>query len=174
MVSWRVQKVSQFDELNYSNTTLPVNMKNFDWQHMNEMGLSFINSIPQQIYTWWRHQMEAFSALLAICAGNSPVPGEFPTQRPVTRSFDVFFDLPLNKRLSKQWWGWWFETLSRPLWPHRNVHMVLFCLILFLLYHPFPMVYRTYSTSFSKGCCIATVTIILLPQCLWSNPAGYS
>ena len=46
----------------------------------------------------WEH----FSALLAICAGNSPVPGEFPTQRPVTRSFDVFFDLRLNKRLSKQ------------------------------------------------------------------------
>ena len=32
-------------------------------------------------FTWWRHQMETFSALLAICAGNSPVPGEFPTQR---------------------------------------------------------------------------------------------
>ena len=45
---------------------------------------------------WWRHQMETFSALLAICAGNSPVPGEFPAQRPVTRSFDVFFDLRLN------------------------------------------------------------------------------
>ena len=40
--------------------------------------------------------METFSALLAICAENSPVPGEFPTQRPVTRSFDVFFDLRLN------------------------------------------------------------------------------
>ena len=39
-------------------------------------------------------------------------PGGFPTQRPVTRSFDVFFDLRLNKRLSKQPWGWWFETLS--------------------------------------------------------------
>ena len=64
--------------------------------------------------------METFSALLAICAGNSPVPGEFPTQRPVTRSFDVFFDLRLNKRLNKQWWGWWFETLSLPLWRHRN------------------------------------------------------
>ena len=38
--------------------------------------------------TWWRHQMETFSALLAICAGNSPVPGKFPAQRPVTRSFD--------------------------------------------------------------------------------------
>ena len=67
---------------------------------------------------WWRHQMETFSALPALCAGNSPVPGEFPAQRPVTRSLDVFFDLRLNKRLSKQSWGWWFETLSCPLWRH--------------------------------------------------------
>ena len=67
--------------------------------------------------------METFSALLAICAGNSPVPGEFPAQRPVTRSFDVFFDLRLNKWLSKQSWGWWFETLSLPLWCHRNVNI---------------------------------------------------
>ena len=64
--------------------------------------------------------METFSALLAICAGNSPVPGEFPTQRPVTRSFDVYFDLRPNKWLSKQSWGWWFETLSCSLWRHRN------------------------------------------------------
>ena len=69
---------------------------------------------------WWRHQMETFSALLALCAGNSPVSGEFPAQRPVTRSFDVFFDLHLNKRLSKKWWGWWFETPVRPLWRHCN------------------------------------------------------
>ena len=48
-------------------------------------------------------------------------PGEFPAQRPVTLSFDVFFDLRLNKRLSKQPWGWWFETLSWSLWRHRNV-----------------------------------------------------
>ena len=46
--------------------------------------------------------MESFSLLLAICAGNSPVTGEFPAQRPVTRIFDVFVDLRLNKRLSKQ------------------------------------------------------------------------
>ena len=64
--------------------------------------------------------METFSALLAICAGNSPVPGEFPSQRPVTRSFDVSFDLRSNIRLSKQWRGWWFETQSCPLWRHRN------------------------------------------------------
>ena len=69
---------------------------------------------------WWRHQMETFSALLAICAGNSPVPGEFPAQWPVTRNIDIFFDLCLNKRLSKQSWGCWFETLSRPLWRHCN------------------------------------------------------
>ena len=73
------------------------------------------------LWSWWRHQMETFSALLTICAGNSPVSGEFPTQRPVTRSFDVYFDLRPNKRLSKQSWGWWFETPSRPFWRHRNV-----------------------------------------------------
>ena len=72
-------------------------------------------------HPWWRHQMETFSALLAICAGNSPVPSEFPAQMPVTRSFDVFFDLRRNKRLRKQSWGWWFETLSRPVWRHCNV-----------------------------------------------------
>ena len=64
--------------------------------------------------------METFSALLATGAGNTPVPGEFPAQRPVTRSFDVFFDLRPNKRLSKQWWGWWFQTPSSPLWRHCN------------------------------------------------------
>ena len=69
---------------------------------------------------WWRHQMETFSALLAPCVWNSPVTGEFPSQRPVTRSFDVFFYLCLNKRLSKQSWGRWFETLPCPLWRHCN------------------------------------------------------
>ena len=55
-----------------------------------------------------------------ICAGNSSVSVEFPAQRLVTRSFDVFFGLRLNKPLSKQWWGWWFETLSCTLWRHCN------------------------------------------------------
>ena len=41
-----------------------------------------------------------------------PLCGEFTGSGPVTRSFDVFFDLSLNKRLSKQPWGWWFETPS--------------------------------------------------------------
>ena len=79
-----------------------------------------LSYIDIEISTWWRHQMETFSALLVLCAGNSPVTGEFPSQRPVTRSFDIFFDLRLNKRLSKQSWGWWFETPSCTLWHHCN------------------------------------------------------
>ena len=78
--------------------------------------------------SWWRHQMETFPAWLVICAGNSPVPGEIPAHRPVTQSFDVFFDLRLNKRLSKQSWGWWFETLSRLSWRHYNGSHI-FCFI---------------------------------------------
>ena len=64
--------------------------------------------------------VETFSALLAFYAGNTPVPGEFSTQRPVTRSFDVFFDLHLNKQLSKHSRGWWFETPSGSLWRQCN------------------------------------------------------
>ena len=64
--------------------------------------------------------METFSTLLALYAGNSPVTVEFPAQRPVTWSFDVFFDLRLNEQLSKQSLGWWFETPLCSLWRHCN------------------------------------------------------
>ena len=76
--------------------------------------------------SWWRHQIETFSALLALCAGNSPITSEFHSQRPVTRSFDAFFDLCLNKRMSKQSWDWRFETPSRSLWRHCN-KLPFFC-----------------------------------------------
>ena len=75
---------------------------------------------PACINLWWRNQMETFSALLALCSGNSPVSGEFPSQRPVTRHFDVFFDLRPNKQLNKQSRYRWFETPSRSLWRHCN------------------------------------------------------
>ena len=70
-----------------------------------------------------------FSALLALCEGNSPVTGEFPTQRLAKRSFDVFFDLRPNDRLSRQWWGWWFETPPCPLWRHINVTTWSMCIL---------------------------------------------
>ena len=72
------------------------------------------------VMEWWRHQMEIFSALLALSAGNSPVTGEFPSQRPATRSFDVCLICAWIKPLSKQSWGWWFETPSGSLWRHCN------------------------------------------------------
>ena len=72
--------------------------------------------------------METFFALLVLCAGNSPVTCEFPSQRPVTRNLEIFVDLCLNKRLSKQPRRRWFEPSSTSLWRHCNV--------LFLLNHP--------------------------------------
>ena len=59
-------------------------------------------------------------------------PGEFHTQRPVARSFDVFFDLRLNKRLSKQPWCWWFETPSWSLWRHCNGIMYVSISVLYV------------------------------------------
>ena len=60
------------------------------------------NVMPVIGGSWWRRQMETFSALLALSEGNPSFTGGFPSQRPATGSFDVFFDLRLNKRLSKQ------------------------------------------------------------------------
>ena len=78
-------------------------VQGFDWELL--LALSVYFSTTQNVVAWWRHQMETFSALLALCAGSSPVTGQFPSQKPVTRSLGVFFDLHLNKRLSKQSWG---------------------------------------------------------------------
>ena len=90
----------------------------------------------------WRHQMETFSALLELFAGNSPVPGEFPAQRPVTPSFDVFCDLHPIKRWSKQSRGWWLEMPSRSLWHHCNVIYCTECT------HYFVLLYFVVTTSF--------------------------
>ena len=79
--------------------------------------------------------METLSALLAFSAVNSPVTGEFPTQRLVTRNFDVSFDLRLKQQLSKQWARRWFETPSCSLWRHYNamVEMVSWIWIRFIV-----------------------------------------
>ena len=78
--------------------------------------------IPDDIWncTWRHHQMETFSVLQALFEGNPTVTSGLPLQRPVTRSFDVFFDVSLNKWLSKQSRCWWFESPSRSLWHHCN------------------------------------------------------
>ena len=81
------------------------------------IGQQTTHAAPHHMMTSW---IGNIFRVTGHCAGNSPIPNEFPAQRPVTRSFDVFFDLRLNKRLSKQSRGWWFETPPLPLWRHRN------------------------------------------------------
>ena len=77
--------------------------------------------LESQTFSWWRHRMETFSALLGLCVGNSLVTGEFPSQRPVMWNFRVFFALRPNKRLSKQSRRRRFEMPLRSLQRYRNV-----------------------------------------------------
>ena len=88
------------------------------------LSISAPMSVHWRMFSWWRHQMETFSALLALCAGNSPV----------TRSLDIFFDLRLNKRLSKQSRRWWFETTSRSLLRTEMFHCFCFCFYIHIAY----------------------------------------
>ena len=116
------------------------------------------------MFSRWRHQMETFSALLALCAENLPVTGEFPSQRPVTRIFDVFFDLRLNKRLNKQSWRRWFETPSRSLWRHcivRRHNWVHF-------WHVFWFVYKLHSSQ-SLSDIHQTLQRILMMTLSWGH-----
>ena len=78
-----------------------------------------MNSLRTTKYMMTSSNGNIFRVTGPLC-GEFTGPGEFPAQRPVTRNFDVYFDLRPNKRLSKQSLGWWFETLSPPLWRHRN------------------------------------------------------
>ena len=112
--------------LKISKITICQNLRTRIWEFGSRIILMIwkINSVSSRLLfnslSWWCHQMETFFVLLAICAGNSLVTDEFPAQRPVTWSFDVFFDQRLNNWLSKQSCGWWFETPSCPLLHHCN------------------------------------------------------
>ena len=90
---------------------------------MNWMRSLFRKLDVHKIYMMTSSNGNIFRVTGPLC-GEFTGPGEFPTQRPVTRSFDVFFDQGLNKRLNKHSWGWWFETLSSPLWRHRNLWVI--------------------------------------------------
>ena len=83
-------------------------------------------TLSQRHFPSYRHQMETFSALLPLCAGNSPVTGEFPTQRPVTRSFDVFL---ICSRINNGEAG----GLR-----HQCAHYVVSVILLFLFCSPLP------------------------------------
>ena len=96
------------------------------WAKTRVRQSEFINCVYEvsRCDSWWRRQMKTFSALLALCEWNPPITGDFPSHRPVTRSFDILFDLRLNKRLHKQSRRWWFETPSCSFWRHCNESFV--------------------------------------------------
>ena len=69
------------------------------WVKSNSyLAISFFTKGQMENSSWWRHQMETFSALLALCEGNhrSPVTGGFPSQRPVAQSFGIFFEQAID------------------------------------------------------------------------------
>ena len=76
----------------------------------------------------WKSKSMMTSSNGSIFHVIGPLCGDFPSKRPVTRSSHVFFGLRLNKRLSKQWWGWWCEMPSRSSWRHRDALLVYTCL----------------------------------------------
>ena len=117
MVTWHFKTrkwfTSEFLLIRFTTNILPV----CNWKTTSEISTSLIAQ-----YMMTSSNGNIFRVTGPLC-GEFTGPGEFPSQRPVTRSFDVFFDLHLNKRLSKQSRGWRFETPSRPLWRHCNGHL---------------------------------------------------
>ena len=101
--------------------SIPSNIMSVDGIAMAVAGIAWGMTLTQFMMT--SSNGNIFRVTGPLC-GEFTGPGEFPTQRPVTRSFDVFFDLRLNKRLSRQPWGWWFETPSWSLWRQCNVNRV--------------------------------------------------
>ena len=82
--------------------------------------LTWLNGCSDIKYAWWRQQKETFSALLALCAGNSPLAGEFPSQSQWREATMFSLICALKKHWIKQWRRRWFETPAHSLWRHCN------------------------------------------------------
>ena len=118
------------------------------WMYHIVTGVTSDVGVPSTYLVYWLWCDRSVAYMITSSNGNifhvtGPLcgeftgPGEFPAQRPMTRSFDVFFHLCLNKRFSKQPQGWWFETPPWSLWLQCNeksscdiiviVNSALFC-----------------------------------------------
>ena len=94
------------------------------WTQPTSVCSNIQSSIILRMGSWWRHLMEHFPRYWPLVRGIHAVTGEFSSQRPVTRSFDAFFDLHLKRRLNEPSTRRWSETPSRSLWRHYNVETV--------------------------------------------------
>ena len=75
-----------------------------------------LQMLPHDDVITWKH----LSLDWPFVRGTHRSPVNSPNKGQWRGAFDVFFDLRVNKQLNKQSWGWWFETLSRPLWRQCN------------------------------------------------------
>ena len=108
--NFSIWRIHSSQEMSHTFLQGPLLLTYISWTHIETRAWVINNIIMKEDAPWWSHQMDTFSAVLGLCAENSPMTCEFSEQRPVTWGFDVFFDLHLNKWLSKQSWGWIFET----------------------------------------------------------------
>ena len=130
---WHINVSLSFNEFSASPSTLKWDSKiwyyiyhSIAWPSVLYFFLLLLEGTQIKRYRYWCQVMMTSSNGNIFCVtgplcGEFTGPGEFPTQRPVTRSFDVSFDLRLNKWLSKQPQGWWFEMPSWSLWRLCNV-----------------------------------------------------
>ena len=105
------------------------------------------STVPCAALPWWRHQMEIFSALMALCAENSSGPGEFPTQRPVTRNFDVFL---ICARIN----NWVYNRGSGDLRRHRVHYYVIVMRNLIVLVETYSTREQFTQSKVSLLCCV--------------------
>ena len=167
------------------------------WRHNEGHGISNLQPHDCLLNRLFKAQIKETSKLgvTGLCEGNSPVTSEFPAQRASNAenvsiwwrhheqwdskamifTFDAFFDLHLNKRLSKQSWGWWFETLSRALWRQCN-DMWVNCVIiesgnaLLSVYNkPLHGPMRTYSSTSFLGIYFSKIRKRKVLQWFWSK-----
>ena len=80
----------QLKLINRAFECISTRLFNNTYSHVSSLAVSL--DCPCDDVIKWKY----FSALLALCAGTSPVTSEFPSQRPVKRSLDGFVNLHLN------------------------------------------------------------------------------
>ena len=105
--------------------------------------------------------METFSVLLAIYVGNSSVTDEFPAQRPVTRSFEVFVDLRLNKRS----WGWWVNNREAGDFGRHRAHYDVIVMFVEIIVHAL-FVYCRYHRFHHTASCLEYLILHAVIKCM--------
>ena len=114
-----------FRKIIQSTTVLYLGLRRtlFSFRTSIYIGLLHRHSLPFVVLNLMYLHFMMTSSSWKFSRVSGPLCGEFTGHRwiPRTKAIDVFFDLRLNKRMSKQWWGWWFVTSRHSLWRHFNV-----------------------------------------------------